>query len=96
MTTIDTTSATVTDGVVRWKSNGNVPPADCLDALAAAGLVFDRQKTDEASQEDLRRLFEEARSRPRDDSPEAQFERLAAFGPGQEIVDVLTGHRYRT
>lgn len=94
--TIDTTNATVTDGVCRWKSNGSVPPADCLDALAAAGLVFDRQKTDEARQEGLRRLFEQARSQPRDDSPEAQSERLAAFGPGQEIVDVLTGHRYRT
>ena len=92
----DPSAATVTDGVCRWRSNGNVPPADCLYALAAAGLVFDRQKTDEARQEDIRRLFEAARSWPRNDSPEAQAERLAAFGPGQEIVDVLTGHRYRT
>ena len=93
---IDINNATVTDGVVRWKSNGNVPPSDCLDDLSSAGLKFDRQKTDQAAGDDLQRLFEEARKWPRNDSPEAQFERLAAFGPGQEIVDVLTGHRYRT
>lgn len=92
----DLSAVTVTDGVCRWKSNGNVPPHDCLDALAAAGLVFDRQKTKAVRDEDLRGLFEAARQSPRNDSPEAQFERLAAFGPGQEIVDVLTGHRYRT
>ena len=30
------------------------------------------------------------------DSAEAAFERRAAFGPGQTVVDVLTGTRYRT
>jgi hypothetical protein len=86
----------VVDGVVRWNSNGSVPPADCRAKLQAEGVRFDEAKSAAADKADLEALVADYRSRPRDDSPEAQFERLAAFGPGQTIVDVLSGHRYET
>lgn len=86
----------VVEGVVRWKSNGSVPPADCREKLLAEGVRFDEAKSAAADKADLDALLAEYRSRPRDDSPEAQFERRAAFGPGQVIVDVLSGHRYTT
>jgi hypothetical protein len=39
------TDATVTDGVVRWNSNGRVPPQDILDFWAYLGFAFDVTKS---------------------------------------------------
>lgn len=88
--------ADVVEGVVRWKVNGSVPPADCRERLRAEGVQFDEAKSAAADKADFEALVAEYRSRPRDDSPEAQFERRAAFGAGQVIVDVISGHRYET
>lgn len=86
----------VTDGVVRWKSNGRVPFTDKLVELAGQGLVFSLARSVEARKADDQAFLAQARLLPRDDSSEAQFERRAAFGPGQAVVDVITGHTYQT
>jgi hypothetical protein len=86
----------VTDGVVRWQSNGRVPFADKLVELAGQGLVFDLERSIAARKADDQAFLAQARLLPRDDSSEAQFERRAAFGPGQAVVDVITGHTYQT
>ena len=88
-------NASVTDGVLRWKSNGSVPPQDCLDAFVEAGLgsKFDmeatsqtRRKEEDASLADYRRRM--ANHVP---SEEELFEMRAAFGPGAMVVNVITG-----
>jgi hypothetical protein len=87
--------AEVVEGVLRWKSNGSVPPQDCLDAFVEAGLgsKFDmkvtsqtRRKEEDASLADYRRRM--ANHVPSD---EEMFEMRAAFGPGTTVVNVLTG-----
>ena len=95
-----TNEAYVKDGVVRWRSNDAVPPAECLDQLAAEGLVFDRRKTDVARESDLRAFaaqYRKARARRTPEQREEEAaEMRAAFGPGAVVVDVLTGERFRT
>lgn len=84
------------EGVVRWKVNGRVPFDDMLLRLAGQGLVFDLERSRAARRAEDLAFLAQARLRPRDDSQEARFERRAAFGPGQEVVDLATGHTYRT
>jgi hypothetical protein len=86
----------VTDGVVRWKTSGAVPFPDKLAEFKAKGLEFDLERSIEARQADDRAFLAQARLLPRDDSHEAQFERRAAFGPGQTVINVITGHKYQT
>jgi hypothetical protein len=93
---LETCLVEVTDGVVRWKSNGRVPFPDKLTDLYFRGLDFDFQRSVEARRADDQAFLAQARLLPRDDSGEAQFERRAAFGAGQTVVDVITGHTYQT
>ena len=49
------------EGVVRWKSNGQVPPAEILDLWQALGCGFVRERTDAAHEADLDRFLAEYR-----------------------------------
>jgi len=88
--------ATITGGVIRWNSNQQVPPEDCVALAAHIGLPINVAACDAARDADTTAFLAEYRKRPRNDSAEARFERRAAFGPGKTIVDVISGHRYRT
>ena len=46
--------AVVVDDVVRWKSNGRVPPGECLQKLALEGVEFDPSLTLAKAQEQVR------------------------------------------
>lgn len=85
-------AATVdTYGVIKWKSNGNCPPQDFCELLAAKGYDFDIEATREAREVQNEEFFERYRSRQRDISPEMQYEIEAAFGKNKKIIDVITG-----
>jgi hypothetical protein len=86
----------VVDGVPRWVSNNLVPPQDCLNSLAAVGLVFDMAKAQAARNADTLAFLEAYRKNPPVLDEEARYEMRAAFGPGVEVVDIISGQRTRT
>ncbi|MCP1674561.1 hypothetical protein J2T57_001663 [Natronocella acetinitrilica] len=88
--------ACIEDGVMRWESNNNVVPEDVARFAAYLGHPIDLDASRAARDADLKVLLEAYRRAAPHDSAEARFERRAAFGPGVEVVDVLSGRRYRT
>ena len=89
--------ATVEDGVVRWNSNGNIPPSDILEFWKFLGKDFDYDKTIKVNEEETKKFFEEYRKnmQRRNPSEEELFEMRAAFGEGAEVVDVISGRRIK-
>jgi hypothetical protein len=89
-------------GVVRWKSNNNVPPNDVLTLWHAANKPFNlalstQVRTDETAAF-LQQYREAALNAPRDPEAEAEraFELRAAFGPGVTVVNAITGEKHTT
>jgi len=91
------------EGVVRWKSNDAVPPADILEnaGLSRETVVkstLARELEMQAFLADYFRQQEEFWTKP--EYAEARAEQLhemrAAFGPGEEVVNVFTGRKHRT
>ena len=73
------TEATLTDGVYRWKSNGQVPPLDLLEiAEVPLGIL---QTCRKASKADTEKFLADYRRNQRPPSDEELFEMRAAFGP---------------
>ena len=92
-----TKEATVTAGVVRWSSNGAVPPSDVLAQWAGLDLPFDLARSTEAHNRDIDEFAEEYRQRaPRRVSSEERYEMRAAFGRGKRVVNIFTGRVTRT
>ena len=90
------------NGVLRWKSNDQVPPADVVE-LAAYVLNSDVAKpvnvancTKARDKDTQKVLAEYRRNRPNGPSAEERAEARAAMGPGVEMVDVITGYKWRT
>ena len=85
------------NGVVRWNSNGQVPPADVLAVWAEQGFTFDRAASTAAREADTAKFVAEYRRREarRVVSAEERAEMRAAFGPGTVVVNVITGRRTR-
>lgn len=88
------------DGVViRWKSNKQVPPRDCLYAFLLVGKITENQFTvscEERAYEAERAIQSYKESRARHGySDEERFEMRAAFGPGAEVVDIFTGKKIK-
>jgi hypothetical protein len=83
------------NGVIRWNSSGNVPPADILAEFLAAGMVSPEEvlrSTAMKEEEDtafLRAYI--ARRQKTGYSEEEMYEMRAAFGPGETVVDMFTG-----
>jgi hypothetical protein len=91
-------SGTVTDGVFRWNSNGNVPPQDILNLLQAEEAIdFDMEATQAAREADTTAFLAEYREAQKNHTPSAEemFEMRAAFGPGTTVVNVITGRKTR-
>lgn len=86
------------DGVYRWTSNGNIPPADCYNSHSIDQLPnFDLKKQLAVHERELAAFFEEyRRHQPAEPSAEELYEARAAHGPGVELVDVISGRRFTT
>lgn len=91
------TDAYVKDGVVRWKSNNNIPPKDILEFWQYLGKEFDYNKTLAVDEEETTVFFENYRKQQanRQYTEEELFEMRAAFGPGETVVNVITGKQIK-
>ncbi|WP_199032189.1 hypothetical protein [Ralstonia sp. ASV6] len=88
--------AAVTDGVVRWNSNGRVPPQEILDLWAFLGKPFDPAKSTEARVAETKQFLADYRAQNDGRKPgdEELAEMRANFGPDARVVNVVTGDRY--
>lgn len=86
-------SAEVTNGIVRWKSNGAVPPQDILDFWLYLGLPFDHAGSTEVRKAEVCKLIAALRANDLPPSQEDVAEMRAAFGAGTTVVNVITGRR---
>lgn len=87
------TQAAVVDGVVRWISNAQVPPADILEFWRYLGKAFDFDASTAARDREQAEFLAEYRRQAslRPITGERQAELLAAFGPGARVTNVITG-----
>ena len=90
-------------GVIRWVSSDNCVPLDICENMD----WYDMDNQRAANDADLTKFIAQykrsqaefdARTDPEAEAIRAEqaFERRAAFGPGEEVVDIITGKRYTT
>jgi hypothetical protein len=82
------------DGNFRWESNGRVVPDDVLAAARISPTI--RARCKRARDAETAAFLAECRRNPRPPTDEERFEARAAFGPGVELMDVITGQRWTT
>jgi len=87
------TDAAVSEGVVRWLSNGRVPPDDVLALWRHVGKEFDHDKSRAAGRAELQAFLDgyRAANRGRGRTSEEMSELRAEFGPDALVMDVITG-----
>ena len=83
------------DGILRWKSSKRVPPQDCLEEMGLEADDLDRCRV--ARDHEIDEFLTAYRKQMEDHehSAEELFEMRAAFGPGAEVVNVITGKKTR-
>ena len=88
------------DGIVRWKSNDNVPPQEILwDFVCIKAIdVETRNRSMEVNNRETSAFLADYREKMRGHVPSAEerFEMRAAFGGGAELVNIVTGERITT
>ena len=86
---------TISDGVMRWDTNGRCVPTEWAELAEYAGLPVDMERHERISKAELRGILASYRKAQANRSPEARAEELyemrAAFGPGQRVVNIITG-----
>lgn len=82
--------------VLRWASNGNEPFDDMLARWAELGYITAEQRaaTNAARKESTAAFLAAYRANPPQRSAEDIAEMRAAFGPGETVVDVITGEKF--
>lgn len=92
--------ATITDGVIRWNTNNSVPPADIVEFAAYLGMPVDVEKSKVARDKDTDEFFKRYRERQanltEEEKAERAFEMRAAFGPGEKVINIITGEEFTT
>lgn len=82
-------------GIVRWVSNGAVPPFDCLYEMREQGLITSNQlaSSQVVGTRERDAFIEQYRERMKNYFPdeEEMFEMRSAFGKGATVVNVITG-----
>lgn len=86
------------DGIVRWKSNDSVPFPDMLYDFRHLGFIdetTERRSTETRNHESGLAIERYRKQRAEHGySDEEMFEMRAAFGPGEEVIDILTGKKF--
>jgi len=85
----------IANNIVRWISSNNIPPSDCLQQMINDGQIttdqmtasLEQKKIDDA--ESIARYIASRKNRGYSD--EEMFEMRAAFGEGEEVMDIFTG-----
>lgn len=92
--------AYVKDGVVYWKSNNRSPFEDMLTDFMEAGFITEenialtKKAKEEQDMEAIMSYIESQANRSEEQIAEERAEARAAFGPGEKIVNILTGETY--
>lgn len=89
-------NAEVKNGIVRWKSNKRVPPTDVLEFWAYLGFNFDLVASLKAQEEETAAFIAAYRKNYKGPTEVNILEARAAHGPGVELVNVITGHKWTT
>ncbi len=90
------------DGIFVWQANGQVPPTDVVTHWQKAELITpeEARAANELREQQLVEAIEQYKHAMQNRTPEEASEQAAearaAFGPGQEVVDILTGERFTT
>lgn len=84
------------NGIVRWKSNGRIPPDDLLELWHYAGCSFDYEESCRKRSAEDAAAIKEYREQMKDYIPSGEelMEMRAAF-EGTMVVDVLTGKKIK-
>lgn len=86
-------------GVVRWKSNDNIPFEDKLQQFQDDGYITPHQRivSNQKRTVETTRKLAEYREQMKNHVPDAEemFEMRAAFGVGETVMNVITGQRYQ-
>lgn len=83
----------VKDGIARWKSNDRVPFDDMLECFQHLGRITEdvRKNSAPAREAEAAAAIAEYRKNYKGPSAEDLMEMRAAFGPGEKVINVLTG-----
>jgi len=83
-------------GVYRWKSNDRVPPMECMNGNGLDDDLVDACQVVREMEQAKFLADYIANMHKRPPIPEEIFERRAAFGAGQTVVNVITGEKIIT
>lgn len=84
------------DGAAKWKSSGNYIPEDIVEKLVYGGADwFSPEATATKREAQDEAFLREYRSRKHPLTDEMRAEMIAAFGPGEAIIDVISGESYK-
>jgi hypothetical protein len=88
---------TVDAPVVRWKTNDNIPPEECIDAFYKVGFITLQEYSNSNEQREIEvaKSIAEYKERMKNHVPDAEelYEMRAAFGAGTVVVNAITGKR---
>ena len=82
--------------VLRWQSNDRPVPMDIMEASEWSHIDSHRLTHNAEQAASIAEYIESRKHISDDQRAEEAFERRAAFGPGEDVVDVFTGERYTT
>ena len=89
-------------GAVRWNSNGQCLPKDCVQDLLDAGLISaaTAERTNDMREIELIEFFQKYRegqaNRTAEQIAEERLEARAAMGSGVKMVNIITGETFYT
>ena len=92
----------ITDGAIRWSSNGRCLPADCVRDLVAANLITEAtaERTTDMREIETLEFIQEYRAAQANRTPQQVAEERAmargAMGAGVELINVFTGEKFAT
>lgn len=93
------TDTVLKSGILRW-TMGNLVPQEIAEFAKHLGVAVDLKKHEAARAKNLDELVKRMKLNEANMSEEARAERdyemRAAFGPGETVVNILTGKTYKT
>jgi hypothetical protein len=82
--------------VLRWQSNDRPVPMDIMEASDWFHIDSHRRTLNTEQAESIAAYTESRKHISNEQRSEEAFERRAAFGPGEDVVNIFTGERYTT
>jgi hypothetical protein len=82
--------------VLRWQSNDRPVPMDIMEASEWSHIDSHRRTHNAEQAASIVEYIESRKHISDEQRAEEAFERRAAFGPGEDVVNIFTGERYTT